>query len=91
MVDALKETTTLLFVFVLGRFAPTKEECSGSVDSNCTVSVLLPASEGPGVCCKGLMFFLVNAHNELVDAYRSWSTRYLQFSFNPFVEHTVQN
>ena len=83
MVDAIKETRVMLFPLFLGRFVPTKEECSRPVESNCTVSVLLPASEGPGVCCKGLMFFLANAHNELVDAYQnslvsSGSTRYLE-------------
>ncbi|XP_078382607.1 E3 ubiquitin-protein ligase rnf213-alpha-like isoform X3 [Oculina patagonica] len=52
-----------------GRFSPTKEQCSKPVEMNSTVSVLLPANEGAGVCCKGLLFFLVNKHNELVQAY----------------------
>ena len=34
-----------------------------------TVSVLLPAEAGPGVCCKALLFFLVNTHNEMVETY----------------------
>ena len=53
----------------LGRFAPTKEQCSQLIEMTSTVSVLLPASAEAGVCCKGLLFFLVNVHNELVQAY----------------------
>ncbi|CAH3163087.1 unnamed protein product, partial [Porites evermanni] len=54
-----------------GRFAPTKEQCEKTMERSSSVSLLIPTSEGPGVCCKGLMFFLVNAHNELVQAYGS--------------------
>ncbi|KAJ7339360.1 hypothetical protein OS493_005754 [Desmophyllum pertusum] len=54
-----------------GLFAPTKEQCSKSVDMNNTVSILLPTDDGPGVCCKGLLLFLVSVHNELVQAYHS--------------------
>ena len=54
-----------------GRFAPTKEQCLKTVDVGSTVSLLLPISEGPEVCCKGLTFFLVNAQNEFVQAYHS--------------------
>ena len=53
----------------LGRFAPTKEQCSLSIEMSSTASVLLPASAEAGVCCKGLLFFLVNVHNELVQTY----------------------
>lgn len=53
----------------LGRFAPTKEQCSQSIDMSSTASVVLPASAEAGVCCKGLLFFLVNVHNELVETY----------------------
>ena len=57
--------------FASGRFAPTKEQCEKTMERSASVSLLLPTSEGPGVCCKGLMFFLVNAHNELVQTYCS--------------------
>lgn len=57
---------TLKFV---GRFAPNKEQCSLSIEMSSAVSVVLPASTEAGICCKGLLFFLVNVHNELVQTY----------------------
>lgn len=34
-----------------------------------TVSLLLPTNDGSGVCCKALLFYLVNANNDMVEAY----------------------
>ena len=34
-----------------------------------TMSVLLPTEIGSGVCCKALLFYLVNANNDMVEAY----------------------
>ena len=50
-----------------------------------TVSVLLPTDVGPGVCCKALLFYLVNANNDMVEAYQGAvgsdeSTRYVHFN-----------
>ena len=33
------------------------------------VSVLLPTEAGPGVCWNALLFFLVNARNDMVQGY----------------------
>ncbi|XP_022806306.1 E3 ubiquitin-protein ligase RNF213-like [Stylophora pistillata] len=52
-----------------GRFTPSQEQCSKPIEMTSTVSVLLPTEVGPGVCCKALLFFLVNAHNDMVQAY----------------------
>ena len=49
-----------------------------------TMSVLLPTEIGSGVCCKALLFYLVNANNDMVEAYHGAvssdeSTRYVEF------------
>ncbi|XP_022797655.1 E3 ubiquitin-protein ligase rnf213-alpha-like isoform X3 [Stylophora pistillata] len=54
-----------------GRFTPSQEQCSKPIEMNSSVSVLLPDKAGPGVCCKALLFFLVNAHNEMVETYHA--------------------
>ena len=51
-----------------------------------TVLVLLPTDVGPGVCCKALLFFLVDAHNDMVQAYHGAvgsdeSTRFVEYVY----------
>ena len=63
---------------------PSQEQCSKPIEMTSTVSELLPTDVGPGVCCTALLFYLVNANNDMVEAYQGAvgsdeSTRYVEF------------
>ena len=63
--------TYILYNMSTGGDVASSELFSKSVDKKCPMAILLPTEKGPGICCKQMLSFLVNMHNELVQGYHS--------------------
>nr|XP_058970756.1 E3 ubiquitin-protein ligase rnf213-alpha-like [Pocillopora verrucosa] len=54
-----------------GRLRVPQDLCNTTMDNDCPIAMVLPCTTGMGVCSTSLTFFLVNANNESLGAYRS--------------------
>ena len=62
---------SLSFFTHQGRLRVPQDLCNTDMDDNCPIAMVLPSTTGLGVCTTSLTFFLVNANNESLIAYRS--------------------
>ncbi|XP_022803330.1 E3 ubiquitin-protein ligase rnf213-alpha-like isoform X2 [Stylophora pistillata] len=54
-----------------GRLSVPQDLCNTPMDNDCAIAMVLPCATGLGVCSTSLTYFLVNANNESLGAYRS--------------------
>ncbi|XP_022796392.1 E3 ubiquitin-protein ligase rnf213-alpha-like isoform X2 [Stylophora pistillata] len=59
-----------LFLGDQGRLRVPQDLCNTTMDNDCPIAMVLPSTTGMGVCSTSLTFFLVNANNESLGAYR---------------------
>ena len=62
---------SLSFFIPQGRLRVPQDLCNTTIENDFPIAMVLPSTTGMGVCSTSLTFFLVNANNESLGAYRS--------------------